>query len=317
MQGGNKVESLSELKSRRSILKKAIQKFKASHDFYLAMWKSAPYAIIAMFPISAYTYLLSADYSGYFIGAVLVAVAVTSLGLYGWSTQKKLSEQIAQSEISLEDVETTLHRRIAKVEAEFISSKPSTYLASIDNMSFDSRLAEVHMTTFRDAKVPQLLRDMECHDGDLMVLLDEFDRTVKGEHAKLVKYCLSARAAIAEVIKADGEHGADNPDIVAMRVKALYLVLCDIIGPSTVLEGNSRPITLPIMQNGELTFVRQLFASQSRDNKVPSLLGDSSLRALATDVESVRRKAEALRTTIEHIVKVKFEDVPSGFGVRS
>jgi len=307
------VESLSELKAQHSKLKKTIQNDKASHDFYLAMWKSAPYAIIAMFPVSAYAYLASAG--SYFVGAVLATGAVSGVGLYGWHTQKKLNGQIAQCEIELEETETKLERRIAKVEAQFMNSRPATYLVLLDNISFDQRLEEVNLNTFRYGIVPQLQKDMEFYDGDLMALLDELDSTVKDEHGKLVKYCRSAREAIEEVSRPEGGQVNQNPDSVAMRVRALYLVLCGIIGSGTVLEGTNKPYEVSRMQKEEISFVRALFANEDKNNRAPILLRNNHLKELAIDIESTRKRAEKLKTTIEHILKVKFEETPYRPGI--
>ena len=307
------VESLSELKAQHSKLKKAIQNDKASHDFYLAMWKSAPYAIIAMFPVSAYAYLASAG--SYFVGAILATGAVSGVGLYGWHTQKKLNGQIAQSEIELEETEKKLERRIAKVEAQFINSRPSTYLVSLDNISFDQRLEEVRLPTFRYGIVPQLQRDMEFYDSDLMTLLDELDSTVKDEHGKLVKYCRSAKEAIAEVLTPEEGQVNQNPDIMAMRVGGLYLVLCGMIGSGTVLEGANKPYEVARMQKEGIGFVRMLFANEDKNNRTPALLRNTGLKESATDSEGARKKAEGLKTTIEHILKVKFEETPYRPGI--
>lgn len=308
MQRKGEVESLSELKGRQSSLKRAIQNDKASHDFYLAMWKSAPYAIIAMFPISAYAYLASAG--NYFIGALLATCAVLSVGLYGWHTQKNLNEQLAQCEIELEETRAQLGRRIAKVEAQFISSRPSTYLVSLDNISFDQWHEESHPRAFRYGIVPQLEKDMESYDADLMALLDELDSTVKDEHGKLVKYSLAAREALAEIVPPDVGVGDQNPDKSAMRVKALYLVLCGIVGHSTILEGGNRAPEVARLQEGEINFMKKLLANEDNDNHAPALLRNARLKDLATSSESARQKAERLSTTIEHIIKVKFEETP-------
>lgn len=307
------LESLFELKAQHSKLKKAIQNDKASHDFYLAMWKSAPYAIIAMFPVSAYAYLASAG--SYFVGAVLATGAVSGIGLYGWYTQKMLNGQIAQSEIELEETRTKLDRRIAKVEAQFINSRPSTYLVSLDSISFGQRLEEGNLNSFRYGIAPQLQKDMESYDGDLMALLDELDSTVKNEHGKLVKYCQSAREAIAEVLTPEEGQANQNPDISAMRVGALYLVLCGMIGSGTVLEGTNRPYEVARMQKEGISFVRMLFANENKNNRAPVLLRNNHLKELAIDIESTRKRAEELKTTIEHILKVKFEETPYRPGI--
>jgi len=322
--------SLKDLKSRYELVGKKLQIDESSREFYLAMWKSAPYATIAAISTLALTFFTPSQpvihlgdmpLPAFSIGPMAAAILVGAIGLVGWCVQSKLSEEIARSTIESEDIDRQLQRRRAKVEAQFIISRPYVGECDLDKIYFTEHIrGPLHNEL--DGVVPWILDDMKHMDGDLMMLMSRFREKAVELHGKLASFYDAAKANMELLDKTVGLTSQQPPDLQPNRIHGLYLILGGHVRSYLdvqIVAGASPKVY--VSSNQESSFIRDLFGKQDSTNPYPSLLIDPGLGKLAIDCEKSRTDAGAAYTIANQVITVNYgqqEYSPglSSFGVR-
>jgi hypothetical protein len=308
--------SLKDIQSSQVRIRKKLQTTESRRDFYLAMWKSAPYAFIAAISALALTFYTPSQpiYSiGPFhlpvlsAGPIIVAVLVVAIGSYGGWKQRVLGEEIAQSTIELEDIEKQLERRITKVEAQFINSRPSDSRYRLDSIAFNEQLKDAAPYDFSAYLVPQLLEDMKQLDGDLVDLMSRLFKNEVEFHSRLVTFYEEAKSGLDSLDQAMGVTGTESSDRQSNRVRALYLVLGGLVTSHLdVQQQPNRNAKVYTRAPEEGHFIQLLLSSEDSKNPYPSLLDNEGLEGLAADCEKSRTDALASFTMIDRIITVKY-----------
>ena len=309
--------SLKDLQLSYEKLRKEIKASESSHEFHLAMWKSAPYAVIAMISAFSLAFFVSptptyqmgpVSIPAYSIGPLLGSILVAAVGLYGFIRQRALGSEISRAEIQAEETKMQLERRITKVEAQFQNSRPWNRLCHYEDITFEDTLRQMRPSDFSSGIVPQILEDMKQLDADLVRLLADFDKTVNEEISSIISFIDYGETKLKALDMELGVNSPQPPERRPRQIRALYLIHAGIVKSvlDLVQEPGGRPKVYNI-QPGETHFIQLLFGAEDSTNPFPRLLRDPDLKARAMRVEDSRDKALDAFTTIDRIIKVKYE----------
>jgi hypothetical protein len=272
------------------------------------MWKSAPYAAIAMIPATIYTYLAVHDYA---VGPMAAAVVVSIIGYYGWTQQGNLNKEITKSRIEAEEVAKQLARRIVKVEAEFINIRPSGHLYYYENMLFDEAVFYQGPGEFAPSLIPQLLEDMTTWDQDLVRLLKDFHKASEVEYARLLSFREKAKTKLEECDKLAKVQGQQPAERMPAHIQGLYYVLSGIVvTPLDVVQQQGTVPRIRVPRPAVGHFIQLLYDKEDASNPYPSLLRDKDLRETAVELENARKSALEIFTVVDHIIKVVYGEIP-------
>ena len=295
--------SLKNLQMQQDEVRKEIRRFESSHDFYLSMWKSAPYAIIALIPASVYAYLVKEIYA---IGPIVAVLCVFALGMIGCYVQKNLSEKTEAIRIRREQIENQLERRVAKVEAQFMSLNCYFNFSHYSNFIFEERIRLFDHRSSTENIAPKLLEDMKAFDGDLLDLIDEFDKNCQAVLLELVSFYELAKKRLEECDLLIKVQSPQPPDRLPNNIMGVFLVLSGIVISSNDIAPNAGKSEKVSVTPGAGQFIQLLLGTENNANPYPRLLGDQDLRKLAISLEGARVKVLTTQTIIGHIKAVKY-----------
>lgn len=302
--------SLKELQDQLRNLRNSLKNAESDHEFYLSMWKSAPYAVIALVPATVYAYLIDTDYA---IGPTVAAFVVAGIGYLGWFRQRTLNAGMSATQMEEEEVRKQLERRNMKVDAEFINLRPNSQLCYYENNMFDDNAYYNKPGEFA-AHVPhQIVEDMRVRDGDLFQLHKDFHEALVQEYDKLILFREEAMARLDAMDKSIGVQVKQPEERMPSHIQGLYYILSGIVTtPADVIAQVGETPKIRVPRPGIAHFIQLLLGPEDATNPYPGLLRDTDLKTAAVNLESCRKTAQARYNAIDHMTKVKYGEV-AGF----
>ena len=295
--------SLADLKLEVDTENEDIRNCQASHDFYMSMWKSAPYAIIALAPATVYASFIAIDYAA---GPILAAFLIFLIGVIGWYKQESLNETIEKKLSFVSTRKKQLERRMIKVETEFRNMGVSDMQLYVDNFRFDDSLAYSKHSDYRAMVVPQILEDMMHHDSDLLRMRVEFD-DITNQLLDDLKSFDEVTVELITDLNRDAGIPTTNEDLPE-RIHATYYVMSNLVGSVVDVKPESGRPRVQVSSNQARHFIELLFGEQDSSNPYPLLLQATELRTLASGVEELRKKALRAYTAIDETIRVEYQE---------
>ena len=295
--------SLSDLKSMVEKDNEEIRNCQASHDFYMSMWKSAPYAIIALAPATVYASFIDIYYAA---GPAIAGSLITLAGVIGWYKQESLNERIEKKLNLVNTRKRQLERRIIKVETEFKNLKPNNTLCYPENFRFDDSLVYWQHTDYGKTIVAQILDDMKYYDGDLLRMRMDYDRISNNLIDALKLFYEAAFGLMTGLNRSAGINL--SKDSFPPGIHAAYYVMSNLVGSVVDVKPDIGRPRVNVGSNIICHFIELLFGEKSASNPYPSILSSVELRNLANEIEELRKQALRAYTTVDEMIRVKYQE---------
>ena len=296
-------ESLEALESRRDEISRYLKNNESTHEFYMALWKIAPYSLVTILLAVVYTYPndrgLAAVIS--LIFGCFLLFSVFSIGRV-----RLLSDRISSTKLKLRDIEDELRIRVEYAKAAF----------ELANLHIHDHYSDYWQIPFSQDTSPikragrywqQLigqarLEDMKRLYPRILELMEEMEKPSGEFLDEIQKFCSTTMNKISAVRPRIATSELNDTGKMGERIRSLYV---SIVTDTQSAEEVDR---LGLDRDDKVRSMKSFFQEESiTADSFRELTRARDLKWMAEKAEEDRTELHQKLTNIRRDVKYFFE----------